>query len=157
MISTTFSPAAGGIISWISRHRLHELGRPAAEQPGRNPADGNSRAGCGGDGRGGGKFRSRLAARGGGRGLPQFDAFNRQRHYLDDFQPGPDAFEFTATASDPWMVFSETNGTVEKDKRLWVSVDWSKAPKGTAHRHGDACRVNRQFHRESRASSIPRR
>ena len=64
--------------------------------------------------------------------LPQFDVFNQQRHYIDVFNKGKTPFEFTATASDPWIVLSETKGTVEKDKRLWVSVDWSKAPKGTA-------------------------
>jgi hypothetical protein len=88
--------------------------------------------------------------------LPQFDAFNRQRHYIDVFNKGKEPFDFTAVASVPWIVLSETRdavesprglrglfarifprvatvrGTVEKDRRLWVSVDWSHAPKGTA-------------------------
>jgi hypothetical protein len=64
--------------------------------------------------------------------LPKFDAFNRQRRYIDVFNKGKTPFEFTATASDPWIVLSETKGTVETDQRLWISVDWSKAPKGTA-------------------------
>ena len=41
-------------------------------------------------------------------------------------------FEFTATANEPWIMLDETNGTIEKDKRLWVSVDWSKVPEGMA-------------------------
>ena len=64
--------------------------------------------------------------------LPGFDVFNQQRHYIDVFNKGKAPFEFTATASNPWIVLSETKGTVEKDKRLWAGVDWSKAPKGTA-------------------------
>jgi hypothetical protein len=64
--------------------------------------------------------------------LPQFDAFNRQRHYLEIFNRGRTPFEFTATASDPWLVLSGTNGTIKKDLRLWVGVDWSHAPQGTA-------------------------
>ena len=64
--------------------------------------------------------------------LPGFDAFNRQRHFIDVFNKGKTAFKFTATASDPWIHLSETRGAVEKDKRLWVSVNWSKAPKGAA-------------------------
>jgi hypothetical protein len=58
--------------------------------------------------------------------LPQFDAFNQQRHYIDIFNKGKTPFDFTASAGNPWIVLSETNGTIEKDKRLWVSVDWSK-------------------------------
>src|SRR5262249_8076472 len=41
-------------------------------------------------------------------------------------------FEFSSSASEPWIVLGETKGTVEKDKRLWVSVDWSKSPKNSA-------------------------
>ena len=64
--------------------------------------------------------------------LPTFDVFNQQRHFIDVFDKGKTPFEFTATSSEPWIVVSEQNGMIEKDKRLWVSVDWSQAPKGAA-------------------------
>jgi hypothetical protein len=64
--------------------------------------------------------------------LPSFDVFNQQRHYFDVFNKGKTNFEFTATASEPWIILSETNGAIEKDQRLWVSVDWNKAPVGAA-------------------------
>ena len=64
--------------------------------------------------------------------LPQFDSFNQQRHYIDVFNKGKMSFEFAAIASDAWIILNETNGTIEKDKRIWVSVDWSKAPAGAA-------------------------
>jgi hypothetical protein len=64
--------------------------------------------------------------------LPKFDVFNRQRRYIDVFNKGKTPFEFTATASDPWIVLSENKGSVVKDQRLWVSVDWSQAPHGLA-------------------------
>lgn len=67
-----------------------------------------------------------------GAGLPPFDSFNRQKHFIDVFNRGKTTFHFTAAASEPWIALSETGGTVEKDKRLWVSVDWSKAPQGVA-------------------------
>ena len=38
-------------------------------------------------------------------------------------------FKFTATAESPWIKMSETKGSVEKDKRIWISIDWEKAPK----------------------------
>jgi hypothetical protein len=64
--------------------------------------------------------------------LPPFDLFNQQRHYIDVFNRGKTPFVFTAIASEPWIVCSETNGVIEKDKRLWISVDWSKAPQGAS-------------------------
>ncbi len=64
--------------------------------------------------------------------LPKFDVFNRQRHFIDVFNKGKAPFEFTAAARNPWILLNETKGSVEKDRRLWVSVDWNKAPKGAA-------------------------
>jgi len=64
--------------------------------------------------------------------LPGFDSFNRQRRFIDVFNKGKTAFKFTTTASQPWIQLSETEGTVTKDNRLWVSVDWGNAPKGKA-------------------------
>jgi hypothetical protein len=63
--------------------------------------------------------------------LPRFDVFNQPRRYIDVFNRGQAPFEFTATASAPWIVLSAARGKVEKEQRLWVSVDWSKAPHGT--------------------------
>jgi hypothetical protein len=60
--------------------------------------------------------------------LPPFDAFNQPRRYIDVFNRGRRPFEFSATASAPWIVLNRTRGTIEKETRLWVSVDWSEAP-----------------------------
>jgi hypothetical protein len=63
--------------------------------------------------------------------LPPIDAFNRQRRYIDIFNRGRTSFEFTARSSQPWIRLSVTHGVIEKNQRLWVSVDWCKAPKGS--------------------------
>ncbi len=65
--------------------------------------------------------------------LPKFDVFNQQRHYVEVFNKGRTGFEFTATASAPWIVLSSNMGEVDKEQRIWVSVDWSKAPPGTVN------------------------
>jgi hypothetical protein len=62
--------------------------------------------------------------------LPRFDVFQQQRHYIEVFNKGKTPFEFTATDSDPWIKLTESKGNVQKDRRLWVSVDWGAAPKG---------------------------
>ena len=62
----------------------------------------------------------------------QFDAFNQPRRYFEVFNQGRVPFDFSATASAPWIVLSNAGGTVTKDERLWVSVDWGRAPMGAA-------------------------
>ncbi len=67
--------------------------------------------------------------------LPTFDVFQQQCHYIDMFNRGQTSFEYTATASEPWIVLTdpyETRKTIVEEGRLGVSVDWTKAPKGLA-------------------------
>jgi hypothetical protein len=65
---------------------------------------------------------------GGELALPEFDAFNQPRRYIDVFNRGRASFEFSATASAPWIVLSTARGKVEKEQRIWVSIDWRQAP-----------------------------
>lgn len=65
--------------------------------------------------------------------LPQFDKFTQPMRYLDIFNRGQTPFEFSARPGASWIKLSATRGTIEKEQRLWVSVDWAKAPKGSRH------------------------
>jgi hypothetical protein len=62
--------------------------------------------------------------------LPTMDAFNQQRTFLDIFNRGSTPFEFTLKSNQPWLKVSEPHGTVEKETRIWIGVDWNIAPKG---------------------------
>ncbi|HZL78961.1 MAG TPA: glycosyl hydrolase 115 family protein, partial [Candidatus Limnocylindrales bacterium] len=62
--------------------------------------------------------------------LPEFDKFNQPSRYIDIFNRGKTPFGFSATASAPWILLGQGNGTVQKDRRIWVSVDWERAPSG---------------------------
>ncbi len=62
--------------------------------------------------------------------LPEFDSFNKPRRYLDVFNRGQAPFDFEAAANAPWILLSARRGSVSKEQRLWVSVDWSNAPAG---------------------------
>jgi len=64
--------------------------------------------------------------------LPAFDAFNQQRRYIDVFDTGQAPFEFSAAPSAPWISVSPPRGAIQKEQRLWVSVDWRKAPSGSS-------------------------
>ena len=71
-----------------------------------------------------------VAADGGSSTLPAFDSLNQQRSYVDVFNKGREPFEFTATASAPWITLSQSKGRVEDDTRVWVTIDWATAPAG---------------------------
>jgi Glycosyl hydrolase family 115/Gylcosyl hydrolase family 115 C-terminal domain len=64
--------------------------------------------------------------------LPTFDALNQQRSYVDVFNRGRAPVRFTAAASEPWIQLSQTTGTLGPDARIWVSIDWTRAPVGAA-------------------------
>jgi hypothetical protein len=64
--------------------------------------------------------------------LPTFNSVAQGRHFIDVFNKGNGTVDYTATASDPWIVLSSGKGSAAKDERLWVSIDWNKAPRGAA-------------------------
>ncbi len=64
--------------------------------------------------------------------LPAFDVFNKQSHYIEIYNAGKRKFEFTSTASDPWIILKRSKGPFGLDERVWISIDWDKAPSGTA-------------------------
>ena len=63
--------------------------------------------------------------------LPRFDSFAQQRYYIDVFNRGRAPYEFLASTTEPWITLSETRGSVTGDVRIWVSIDWTRAPVGT--------------------------
>jgi len=64
--------------------------------------------------------------------LPPFDVFNRQRRYIDIFNRGQEPFTFSIATNVPWIILSESQGKIEKERRVWISVDWDAAPVGLA-------------------------
>ena len=62
--------------------------------------------------------------------LPAVDPFNRQRRYIDVFNRGAGSFGYRAEADAPWIVLSGTNGVVDTEDRVWISVDWDQVPAG---------------------------
>jgi hypothetical protein len=64
--------------------------------------------------------------------LPRFDSIAQQRHFIDVFNRGACTVDYTVTPSAPWIVASASKGSVAKDQRIWISIDWSKVPKGAA-------------------------
>jgi hypothetical protein len=65
--------------------------------------------------------------------LPVFDSFNRQRCYLEVFNKGKRSFEYAAKTTEPWIELSAPRGIVQNETRVWVSINWNKAPRGGAN------------------------
>jgi hypothetical protein len=71
-------------------------------------------------------------ADGGTTTLPAFDSLNQQRSYIEIYNRGRAPFEFTAKASAPWITLSATSGRIERESRIGISIDWTRAPEGDA-------------------------
>jgi hypothetical protein len=63
--------------------------------------------------------------------LPAFDVFNQQRRYIDIFNRGRAPFEFSISPTAPWIMLSESRGMIDQDRRIWISVDWSRVQEGS--------------------------
>ncbi len=61
-----------------------------------------------------------------------FNAISNKSHLISIFNRGLQSFTYTATATEPWVILSQSGGEVSKESRLTVSIDWSKAPFGTS-------------------------
>jgi hypothetical protein len=62
--------------------------------------------------------------------LPEFNSLEKNSYYVDIFNRGQTAFGYKIMADKPWIKFSGSNGTVSKQQRVWISVDWDHAPIG---------------------------
>ncbi|WP_437819818.1 glycosyl hydrolase 115 family protein [Sorangium sp. So ce1078] len=64
--------------------------------------------------------------------LPEFSPFQTQpAQYIEVFNRGQAPFDYQIEPSVPWVKVWPNNGTIEKEVRATVSVDWGAAPQGT--------------------------
>ncbi|WP_051359990.1 glycosyl hydrolase 115 family protein [Adhaeribacter aquaticus] len=62
--------------------------------------------------------------------LPELTPFSQKNYFIDIFNRGQNAFDFTVKPGASWLQLSSKGGRVERDHRVLVSVDWAKAPTG---------------------------
>ncbi len=62
--------------------------------------------------------------------LPAFNRYTDRTYFIDVFNTGQNAFDWTLKSSDDWINVSKTNGRVIHDDRVRVSIDWNKVPVG---------------------------
>jgi hypothetical protein len=56
--------------------------------------------------------------------LPEFAVFNLQERYIEIFSRGSEPFEYSVSAGNPWIILSDTAGTMTDEKRIIVQIDW---------------------------------
>ena len=62
--------------------------------------------------------------------MPTFTSYENKGYYLDIFNRGTQSFQFKISSKSNWIKFSKTQGTINKEERITVQIDWEKAPKG---------------------------
>ncbi len=65
--------------------------------------------------------------------LPEFDVYRQKMHTIEVFNRGQVPFEYRAESGAPWLIVTPACGTIEKECRLSVCVDWQHAPTGRQH------------------------
>jgi Glycosyl hydrolase family 115/Gylcosyl hydrolase family 115 C-terminal domain len=64
--------------------------------------------------------------------LPAFSPYQGQpAQYIDVFNRGSVAFDYSTSSAQPWLSITPNHGTVDKQVRVTLRVDWRHAPKGT--------------------------
>ncbi|MEP6674425.1 MAG: glycosyl hydrolase 115 family protein [Ferruginibacter sp.] len=65
--------------------------------------------------------------------LPMFDGLKKPTYYIDVFNKGTGSFSFDIKTNQPWIKLSASKGTVEKEQRIMVGIDWNGLPNGNAN------------------------
>ena len=78
-----------------------------------------------------GTSRSRWS-RGGlfSRSFSPFDPLNDQSYYMEIFNSGSDALDYTLQTENDWIQLSSEKGTIQYEEKIYVSVDWDRVPRG---------------------------
>ncbi len=64
--------------------------------------------------------------------LPAFSPYQTApAQYIDVFNRGATPFGYSIAAAEPWVRVASSSGTVDKQVRATVGIDWDRAPRGT--------------------------
>lgn len=65
--------------------------------------------------------------------LPALDVFEHRPRYIEVFNRGQQAFDYTVKASEPWIVLDQPSGKVQRQQRIVVDARWDQVPAGADH------------------------
>lgn len=62
--------------------------------------------------------------------MPEFNPTTDPNYYIEVINRGKKELAYTLTSGQSWINFSKTNGKIEYSEKVYVTIDWSKAPEG---------------------------
>lgn len=62
--------------------------------------------------------------------LPAFSPWSQQSYFMELFNTGKTPLQYAISSGSSFVTVSSPDGLLEKDKRIEVSIDWKKAPRG---------------------------
>jgi hypothetical protein len=62
--------------------------------------------------------------------LPGFSSYTKDKRFIDLFNSGTGKIVWKSAVSDSWINLNATSGILDHEKRLWVTINWDKVPKG---------------------------
>lgn len=62
----------------------------------------------------------------------EFDPLNNQDYYIDIINRGQENLTYSLKAKEDWIKLSKNEGTTEFHEKVYVTIDWEKAPKEKA-------------------------
>jgi len=62
--------------------------------------------------------------------LQEFDNFNKQEYYIELFNRGAGKYDYSIDKENLWLLVSSAQGEIEKEERIWISIDWEKLKEG---------------------------
>lgn len=62
----------------------------------------------------------------------EFSGYTKDIRFIDIFNRGTGSFDWRITSDYEWILFNKQSGTVYDDDRIYVGIDWNKAPEGVS-------------------------
>ncbi len=78
--------------------------------------------------------------------LPTFNPYQSTDHYIEIFNRSNTPFTYTIRPGAPWIKLGSANPRVDEEKRIWINVDWTRAPSGHRTSAGHRHRAGRRQH-----------
>lgn len=71
--------------------------------------------------------------------LPIFDVLGETDYYIDLFNKGIGNFNYKVNTNNDWIITDKSKGTVLKEERINVSIDWDKLSNGVHKGYVEVC------------------
>ncbi len=62
--------------------------------------------------------------------LPGFSKYTKDKRFIDIYNSGTGKIDWKSSVSGNWIKLSSESGVIDHEKRIWVTINWDKVPKG---------------------------